>query len=165
MKVKKWKKYPIVYDAHTLLGSELHYYNLGLPYKLKKGLGYFFDSQLPRRADYIISVTKEIKDKLLEFGKVNPDSISVILNGVEIQHFRNIKEINPSQDGVKKLIYAGNLGEFQGIDHLLRISEKVFRLRKSKRKLEKFLSDFHQRHQSTTLLINPFPLHIAPLQP
>jgi glycosyltransferase involved in cell wall biosynthesis len=133
--LKAWNKRPIIYDAHTLLGSELHYYNIGLPDRFKRFIGNLFDSQLPRRADYVISVTDSIRDKLVESGKVNPDNISVIMNGVEIQHFMRSNDVDIPEDSAKRLIYTGNLGEFQGIDHLLNIFAKIVELRKDVRLL------------------------------
>jgi glycosyltransferase involved in cell wall biosynthesis len=128
--VKKLKKYPIIFDSHTLLGSELHYYQLGLSYKIKKFLGYLLDSKLPKHADHIISVTEDIKEKLIQHGGIDSDKISIIMNGVEIQHFMNKESVKISDNDPKKLIYTGNLGEFQGIDHLLKIFNEILKLGK-----------------------------------
>jgi glycosyltransferase involved in cell wall biosynthesis len=154
---KIWSKYPVVYDAHTLLGSELHYYNLGLPGQLKKFIGCLFDSQLPKRADYVLSVTESIRDKLINSGNVNPDNISVIMNGVEIQHFISQKEIDNFDDSVKKLVYTGNLGDFQGIDHLLNIFAYVLKLREDVR-LQIVTNDSFKNYQNLAnkLGIMPF---------
>jgi glycosyltransferase involved in cell wall biosynthesis len=57
------------------------------------------------------------------------------MNGVEIQHFTGKEEIDPFDDSVQKLIYAGNLGEFQGIGHLLNIFAKIVKLRNDVRLL------------------------------
>jgi glycosyltransferase involved in cell wall biosynthesis len=130
---KIWSKYPVVYDAHTLLESELHYYKLGLSTRIKKCIGHHLDLQLPQRTDYILTVTEDIKEKLIKDGNVNPDNISVLMNGVEIQHFLSKNPCGHSDRSVKKLIYTGNLGRFQGIEHLLKIFAKILKLRKELR--------------------------------
>ena len=149
---KTWNKHPIVYDAHTLLESELHYYNLGLPARPKRLLGRLFDSQLPKRADYIISVTDSIRDKLVEYGNVCQGNISVVINGVEIEHFMRKNDVDILDDSTKKLIYTGNLGEFQGIDHLLNIFAKIVQLRKDVRLLIVTDSSFKKYEALTTRL-------------
>jgi glycosyltransferase involved in cell wall biosynthesis len=108
---------------------------LGLPGRLKKCVGRIFDSQFPKRADYVLSVTEGIRDKLIKYGNVNPGNISIIMNGVEIQHFIRNKEALNFDDSVKKLVYTGNLGEFQGIDNLLIIFAKIRQLRRDVRLL------------------------------
>jgi glycosyltransferase involved in cell wall biosynthesis len=127
---KMWRKHPVIYDAHTLLESELHCYDIVLPNKVKKSIGRLFDSKLPKRADHIIAVTKDIKDKLILLGNVKPQSISVVINGVEIQHFKDKEQIDITGDPVKKLIYTGNLGKHQGIEHLLNILANIITIRK-----------------------------------
>ena len=127
------RKIPVVYDAHTLLESELHYYAIGIPLKIKKLLGGFLDSQLPTRADHVITVTEDIKNKLLRYGHVKPHQISVVMNGVEQQHFYDTKKIDIDKDSVKRLLYTGSLGKYQGIVHLMKIMAQVISLRKDVR--------------------------------
>jgi glycosyltransferase involved in cell wall biosynthesis len=52
---KAFTRIPMVYDAHTLLGSELGFFRLGLPRRLAVALGEHLDRRLPRLADHVIS--------------------------------------------------------------------------------------------------------------
>jgi len=59
------QRLPVVYDAHTLLMSELPSYSLGLPADFKQWLGRRMDSWIPRLADHIVCVTDTIHDRLV----------------------------------------------------------------------------------------------------
>ena len=48
-------KIPLIYDAHTILHSELPHYNLGLPRPFKQSIARYIDNKYPKKADYIIS--------------------------------------------------------------------------------------------------------------
>lgn len=109
---------PIVFDAHTVIESELPFYGLGLGQALKMGIGRAFDALLPGRANQVIAVSEEIRQR---FVKLNPElqgRITVIPNGVELSTF----EVSPVTQArqAKTLIYAGNLAAYQGIDLMLR---------------------------------------------
>jgi len=124
---------PVIYDAHTLLESELHYYMKILPEKGLRRLGLAFDRFLPIQADHIITVTPEIRAKLVADARVSPDCVSVIMNGVETEHFNHLS-CGPQRDpSMKKIVYAGNLGKFQGITHLLEIFGRIAKQRKNVR--------------------------------
>ena len=73
----------MIYDAHTTLESELHYYPLGLPKRMCRSLGRMLDRRLPRRASHVIAVSEEISKTLLELAELSEDEIDVIPNGVE----------------------------------------------------------------------------------
>jgi glycosyltransferase involved in cell wall biosynthesis len=111
---------PLIYDAHTLLMSELPYYPLGLPAPVKRVMGRWMDNWLPTLADHTVTVTDTIRNKLINDAGINPDRVSVIANGVEVDHF-DPTELPPraSRNG-RTLIFTGNLAEYQGIDLLLR---------------------------------------------
>jgi glycosyltransferase involved in cell wall biosynthesis len=112
---------PIIYDAHTLLASELPFYSLGLPQGVKGALGRWMDRLFPRLADHTICVTDIIRDKLQANSHLDERHLSVIRNGVELEHFRSV----PRRTHLGKVVvFTGNLAEYQGIDHLL----ETFRL-------------------------------------
>lgn len=115
---------PLVYDAHTLLGSELPYYKLGLPQNLVSKLGNRLDCWLPSLSDHVVSVTQTIKDKLVGQGMAD-ENISVITNGVEYEMFPEREEGAASAANSPRLIFTGNLASYQGIDHLLHAFAKV----------------------------------------
>ncbi len=114
------RKVPLVFDAHTLLMSELPYYSLGLPKAVKLTLGRFADRVLPRLAEHITCVTDTIRDKLVHETGLKPDRVSVISNGIEIDHFDPARLPAAASRPDKSLIFTGNLAEYQGIDLMLK---------------------------------------------
>jgi glycosyltransferase involved in cell wall biosynthesis len=107
---------PIVYDAHTLLGSELPTYPLGLPRGWVRALAPWLDRHLPRRADRVIAVSETIAHALATAGATAPDHLHVIPNGVEWQRFA--ADGAPVPDG-RTVIFTGNLAPYQGVDFML----------------------------------------------
>ena len=132
--VRKWTRHPLVYDAHTLLESELPFYGLGLSKSMKIRIGQYFDRQLPKVADHVITSTERIKNKLMETANIEHQKITVITNGLESEHF-NVKceDLKPRSDGIKTLIFTGNLAPYQGIDLLLRSFREVLNIRQDVR--------------------------------
>ena len=110
---------PIIYDAHTLLASELPYYRMGLSRAIKSGIGRALDRRLPARARHVIAVTENIRATLVNDGRVSQDRITVIPNGVESEHFSNPGPVSAASHAHKRFLFAGNLAAYQGIDLLL----------------------------------------------
>lgn len=123
------RKLPIVFDAHTLLGTELASYALGMPRGFKTVLGRFLDRQLPRRASHVVGVSQEIRDTLVAIQAVEARDISVVPNGVELDYLASGTE-SVSSRNEKVLIFAGNLAPYQGIDVMLVAFAAVCRERK-----------------------------------
>ncbi|MEO8089214.1 MAG: glycosyltransferase family 4 protein [Gemmatimonadales bacterium] len=109
---------PIVFDAHTLLESELPFYPMGLGHSLKAGVGRVLDTVLPRFATGVIAVSEEIRRAFEAHSPELVGRISVIPNGVEVDAF----DLGPGSaaSGRNTLIYTGNLAAYQGIDLMLR---------------------------------------------
>jgi glycosyltransferase involved in cell wall biosynthesis len=107
---------PIVYDAHTLLASELPTYPLHLPRGWVRAAAPWLDSLLPRRADRIIAVSETIRETLVTGGAVAPSHLQVIPNGVEWQRFAGTERRTP--DG-RTIIFTGNLAPYQGVELML----------------------------------------------
>ena len=55
---------PIVYDAHTMLSSELPSYGPSFTKRVVSTVGRWFDGVLPNAADHVASVTTDIRDRL-----------------------------------------------------------------------------------------------------
>ncbi|PJE38154.1 hypothetical protein CVM52_03155 [Pseudooceanicola lipolyticus] len=114
--VRRFRPVSIVYDAHTLLGDELSYYAAPIFEGTLNRFGSLLDRVLPKRADHIIPVTEEIHDKLAATKVAAP--MTIVGNGLEeaaIDWFRR-------QTGAViagRVVYAGNLAAYQGIDLLL----------------------------------------------
>ena len=108
---------PLVYDAHTMLSGELPSYATGLTRATFAAVGTWLDGVLPRRADHVVAVTTDIRDRLVGVHGLESDCISVVTNGVETASFR--VETPPRPDGLIHLIYSGTLAPYQNIDLLL----------------------------------------------
>jgi glycosyltransferase involved in cell wall biosynthesis len=107
---------PVVYDAHTLLASELPSYPLGLPRRCIRAVGPWLDRHLPRRADRIIAVSETIRHTLVSLGASTHQRTHVIPNGVEWDRFPIEGEIAPNE---RTIIFTGNLAPYQGVNLML----------------------------------------------
>lgn len=117
--------HPVIYDAHVLLESELPSYRLGTPQSLKRRIGRRIDRWLPRRADYVISVSERIREKLIRECRVPAGRIEVVPSGVESHFFRERAQSGSRRNGNSTLIFAGTLAPYQRIDLLLRSFREV----------------------------------------
>lgn len=122
------RRVPLVYDAHTMLTSELPSYSLGLPMFAKRGLSRAMDRMLPALADHTICVSQKIRDALVNDIGMRDDLVSVMANGVEFEHFDPAPHPAPADSGPQRIIFTGNLASYQGVDHLLRAFALVLRL-------------------------------------
>lgn len=113
---------PVVYDAHTLLGSELPTYRLGLPRAWLRAAGLALDAHLPRLADRVIAVTESIAGRLAELG-VDSGRIAVASNGIEPEFFRARQARDRA--GAERIAFAGNLASYQRVDLLLDAFRRV----------------------------------------
>jgi glycosyltransferase involved in cell wall biosynthesis len=126
---------PLVYDAHTLLATELPQYRIPLPGRMLAGLGAQLDRRLPGRADHIIAVSRRMRDWFLNGGGVAADRISLVPNGVEHEHFRPASQASSDRVGAEpdrtgaQIVFAGNLAEYQGLPLLLEAFARVRQVR------------------------------------
>jgi glycosyltransferase involved in cell wall biosynthesis len=118
---------PLIYDAHTMLSAELPSYATGLTRSAFAAVGGWLDGVLPRRADHVVAVTSDIRDRLVGVHGLEPGRISVVTNGVETDCFR--VEAPPRADGLVRLIYTGTLAAYQNVDLLLEAFAKARRVR------------------------------------
>ncbi len=111
---------PIVYDAHTLLETELPYYGLGLPGRAKRALGRAIDHSMPPRSDHVVAVSDTIRDLLVARGLMPADRVTVVPSGVELDAFRATPRAARLQAHAPELVFTGNLAPYQRIDLLVR---------------------------------------------
>lgn len=111
---------PVVYDAHTLLASELPNYKFHVPKPVMRRIGGFLDQRVPRIADRIVTVTDDLRDALVGCGVATPNTVTTIGNGIEFAAFdrRRGKSLDRPA-GRQTLAFAGNLAEYQGVDLML----------------------------------------------
>jgi glycosyltransferase involved in cell wall biosynthesis len=128
---------PIVFDAHTLLETELPVYGSRLGAAVRAFLGRALDRSLPARADQIVAVSEEIRARFASTGDIDAARLSVIANGVEVEHFRTQ---SPQTSAQETLVFAGNLAPYQGVDLLLEAFAAV-RLRRPSARLHILTGD------------------------
>jgi glycosyltransferase involved in cell wall biosynthesis len=110
---------PLIYDAHTLLASELPFYSLGIPKEVMRRLGRRMDGWMPRLAEHAVCVTETIRDKLVRDLRLDSSRVSVVANGVEVEHFDPATVTAPVVRPGRSVMFTGNLAEYQGIDLML----------------------------------------------
>lgn len=149
---------PVVFDAHTLLESELPYYGLGLPSRMKRWIGRVLDERLPRRADHVIAVTEDIRDRMLLAKSVKPEQVSVIPNGVETELFASLSLHSPVPGEPRTLVFTGNMASYQRIDLLLEAFKAVRGIRNDVRLRIVVSEDTFERYEreAVELGIRPF---------
>lgn len=133
---------PLVYDAHTMLSSELPSYGPSLTKRAVSTVGRWFDGVLPDSADHVSSVTADIRDRLIQRHGLSPDKITVVTNGVETAQFRVNVPPRPD-DGLTRLIYTGTLAPYQDVDVLLEAFAVAYRSRPHLRLSMAVSSPFH----------------------
>lgn len=116
----------VVYDAHTLLHAELPYYAPALLRPLLRHVGRWLDHKLPALADHVIATTEEIRDFICA-GAVEPAQVSVIGNGIEDvgADIAAAEAAAGPERARERVVFAGNLAAYQGVDLLLRAFAKV----------------------------------------
>ncbi|MEM9911246.1 MAG: glycosyltransferase family 4 protein [Pseudomonadota bacterium] len=111
----------IVYDAHTLLGAELAYYTSSIFEAPINRFGGFLDRTLPKRADHVIPVTEEIHDTLASYSDAadgERGKMTIVGNGIEKAALASFhRQVGDVHRG--RIVYAGNLAAYQGIELLL----------------------------------------------
>lgn len=117
---------PILYDAHTLLSTELHHYNIPLPGRMLNRIAIVLDKTLPKMSDHVISVSKSIQETLEPLDQTRQDWISVVPNGVEIDLF--LQTESKKQGGEDLVLgYAGNFAPYQRIEILFQAFHYVIK--------------------------------------
>ncbi len=140
---------PIVYDAHTMLASELPSYGPRRSRTLVETVGSWFDGLLPRRADHVVAVTSDIRDRLVNEHKMAEERITVVTNGVELERFA---VPTPPTDGVVRIIYSGTLAPYQDVDLLLEAFARAWRTRPDLRLVFSVSSSFRTYSAHVTRL-------------
>jgi glycosyltransferase involved in cell wall biosynthesis len=119
------RRIPLVFDAHTLLASELPTYDLAFPSAATRRLGAQGDRWLPRLADHVASCSERIRDRLVEIQAVPADRVTVVPNGVETCLFDGAVPQWSAVPHPPTLVFTGNLARYQGIDFMLAAFRKV----------------------------------------
>jgi glycosyltransferase involved in cell wall biosynthesis len=122
------RRLPLIYDAHTLLATELPQYRLRLPRVTLASVGIAIDRWLPRRADRIIAVTERMRAWFITDAGIPAERVALIPNGVEHEHFD--APLPPAASASPlRVTFAGNLAGYQRIDLLLEAFARIRRRR------------------------------------
>jgi glycosyltransferase involved in cell wall biosynthesis len=115
---RRLSRVPVIYDAHTTLAGELPYYRHGLPRRGTVAVGRLLDRYLPRLVDHTVATSQHIAAELIADG-IRPDRVTILGNGIEDAFVAEaIAPPSPETDG-ERIVYAGNLAGYQGIETLL----------------------------------------------
>lgn len=121
------RRIPVIYDAHTMLSSELPAYGPRPVRPFARWVGSRIDGMLSRRANHVVAVTPDIRNRLVDEHCMDPARISVVTNGVEIERFTHAAA--PPSDGTVRIIYSGTLAPYQDVDLLLEAFARARRVR------------------------------------
>ena len=120
---------PIVFDAHTALEAELPYYGPALARLPLRHIGVTFDRVLPLLADHVVTVTPELRNRLLAASRTDPKRVTAIGNGLAWNLFEQARQQAAAKPSGNTLVFAGNLAVYQGIDLMLDAFARVRRRR------------------------------------
>lgn len=116
---------PVVYDAHTVLETELPSYGGRLTAGFLRRVGGWIDRTVPSRARFVVAASHRLKDYLVDNGVLPEERVAAIGNGIELSALSMTSEPRAAAGGEGVLAYAGNLAPFQGIDKLLEAFQAV----------------------------------------
>ena len=118
---------PLVYDAHTLLGSELPNYVVPGLQRLVRQVAFRLDGLLPRLADHTICAGTATRDALVDSHGLPAERVSVAVNGVEVGHFAAAASARAggARLGPPRVLYTGTLAAYQDVDLLLRAFRRL----------------------------------------
>lgn len=123
--VRRIRRIPVIYDAHTVLQTELPSY----PGFHNDWIARCLDFRVPALADHIIAVSDSLKRSLLRLG-IRPSAIDVVPTGSHLQLFEGADGDSVRRKyglgGKPIVMYTGSIINYQGIDDLLNAMRMVF---------------------------------------
>jgi glycosyltransferase involved in cell wall biosynthesis len=90
----------------------------------------FFDALLMRRVAKVVALNELARDSFIAVGKVKPENVVVIPNGVDTQFFKptiDVKEIKTKYDleGKLSILFVGQLTKIKGVEHLVKAANAI----------------------------------------
>jgi glycosyltransferase involved in cell wall biosynthesis len=119
------RRLPVVFDAHTSLSSELPYCGPAITRGLMRAVGGALDRFLPRYADHTVTVTPELRTRLLSSGSMDPERVTVVGNGLELELFQEAQRRAHERRRGETLVFTGNLATYQGVALMLEAFARV----------------------------------------
>lgn len=114
---------PLVYDAHTMLSSELPSYVTPGLQPCVRWLAGILDGLLPRLADHVVCAGGGTREALVGRHGLAESRVTVAWNGVELEHFVNAfasRSTGRTAGEPPIVLYTGTLAGYQDVDLLLR---------------------------------------------
>lgn len=149
--------HPLVYDAHTLLETELPSYGLGLPRGIKREIGKSLDYHLPQWSDHVVAVSERIRRKFLIQGRIDSGRVSTVSNGVEFERFAQCSWPDETGTPTRRIIFTGNLAAYQGVELMLEAFARVAQKRGDVRLVLVSRSSFEE-HEGHARALGILPL-------
>lgn len=109
--ISKSTHVPIVETWHEVWYRE----NFGQYSSMMAIPGFFLELFMPKLSDFNIAVSETTKRRLVDLLKVNPNKISVISNGVDLNKFNEV----PVEKKYGRILYVGRLESHKCVDTLL----------------------------------------------
>jgi glycosyltransferase involved in cell wall biosynthesis len=123
--VRRLTGVPVIFDAHTLVSEELPLYPIPLPRGWMRTAGALLEGFVARAADHTLCVSEPLRAQLLELagGRLGVDRISVVPTGNDAHGLLPAERRRPrgGSDEARagfRIVYAGSLAGFQGMDLL-----------------------------------------------
>jgi starch synthase len=90
----------------------------------------FFDAILMRRVAKVVALNDLARDSFVGVGKVKPENVVVIPNGVDTQFFNPIMDIEAVKkkydlDGKLLVLFVGQLTKIKGVEHLIKAANAI----------------------------------------
>src|SRR5580765_7186249 len=104
--------------------------DMGILRKAKHELAYRVVNRL---SDRVLAVSEEVKRFCIDADRIDPEKISVVYNGVDLQHISTVPQANPFATaewavGASHVITCvANIRKVKGIDVLIRTAQRVCR--------------------------------------
>lgn len=111
------RKTPRVFHAHALFGPELPTYAKRPFRPIWGATGRLIDTLLPRRADGIIAISEQMKRAIA--SNVSPQTPIALVRPPFEPSLRNAEKQEVGRKHTVRMIYTGNLDEYQGLSNLL----------------------------------------------
>jgi glycosyltransferase involved in cell wall biosynthesis len=121
---------PLVYDAHTMLRSELPSYMSPFWRPVVELLAGPLDRFLPRLADHVVCAGTGTLEALRTRYAFPEERLTLAVNGVELEHFAaaaDARAASPAVDRPPRILYTGTLAAYQDIDLLLEAMARLHR--------------------------------------
>jgi 1,2-diacylglycerol 3-alpha-glucosyltransferase len=156
--VTRWRTgVPVVYHVHNLMAPELHtYFDSQLGQWAGRVVGRWVDRHLPRRADCCIALSAKaaaaLKGLNVPAGSIRqiPPGIAFDVDGGKQTPTEALRARYGLGDG-PLVLYAGNLDQYQDIDHLLHAFQRVTAARPDARLI---LASHSENNPYRTLAVN-----------